>query len=225
VQVKAHVRKMQVHLEAAIQYTLHLHDREGLPLNPLIGHYIRLGWTGSIHCVNCGKAVKKTFQDGFCFACFQSSPDASPCILRPERCEAHLGKGRDVAWEEAHHNQPHTVYLAQTGNVKVGVTRDTQIPARWIDQGAWRTVAIARVPYRQLAGRIEVELKQFLSDRTDWRKMLTDTRSDENLLAIAEELTTFLPPDLAMYVSRPFSLHEFLYPVLHYPQSVKVLDL
>ena len=63
------------------------------------------------------------------------SPQNSECIIRPELCRAHLGEGRNPDWEKEHHLQPHIVYLAQTDVIKVGVTRSTQVPTRWIDQG------------------------------------------------------------------------------------------
>ena len=116
--------------------------------------------------------MKKPSGHGFCYPCFSDAPENSPCIIRPELCEGHLGLGRDVAWEEEHHNQPHVVYLSFTGAVKVGVTRDPQVPTRWIDQGATMAVVIARVPYRQLAGKIEVHLKNHFSDKTNWRNMI-----------------------------------------------------
>ncbi len=47
---------------------------------------------------------------------------------------------------------PHYVYLSKTSGLKVGVTRATQIPTRWIDQGAVEAVIIAETPYRGAAG-------------------------------------------------------------------------
>ena len=57
------------------------------------------------------------------------------------------------------------VYMSFTGNLKIGVTRNTQIPTRWIDQGATKAVVLCTTPNRYLAGVIEVHLKQFYSDR------------------------------------------------------------
>jgi len=193
-------------------------------MNDLIGSEICLKWTGKINCINCGKSIKKTYGQGFCYDCFTQSPAASPCIVRPELCEAHLGKGRDIKWEEEHHNQPHKVYLAQTSSVKVGVTRSTQVPTRWIDQGAWKAIILAETPYRALAGMLEVELKQYLSDRTDWRKMLIDERGDENIAEMVSEMCSFLPKDLAEYCVDE-KVTTFEYPVSDYPEKVKSIKL
>ncbi len=129
-------------------------------------------YRGILTCASCGKRVKKFYGQGFCFPCLQSAPEAAECIIRPELCRAHLGEGRDPDWERAHHMTEHAIYLSYTGGVKVGITRSTQVPVRWIDQGAVSALIIARVPYRQLSGLIEVDLKRLFADRTNWRAML-----------------------------------------------------
>jgi hypothetical protein len=222
---KGTLRKMKVDADGEIRYWLNLDKEAVLELNPLIGKELDLEWTGRINCINCGRSIKKTYGQGFCYPCYMESPQAAPCIMRPELCEAHLGNGRDVEWEMEHHNQPHIVYLAQTSGIKVGVTRKTQVPTRWIDQGAWRTVPIAEVPYRQLAGLMEVELKQYISDRTDWRKMLTDERDTDDLLSIRNNLISFLPPSMATYAIPDAAITELSYPVPEYPQKVSAIKL
>lgn len=224
-EAKGNLRKMSVDHNGEIEYFLNLNGEREAALNPCLMKRLSIKWTGKINCVNCGKSIKKTYGQGFCYDCFRTAPQAAPCIVKPELCEAHLGKGRDVEWEEAHHNKPHYVYLAQTSSIKVGVTRVTQVPTRWIDQGAWRTVIIAETPYRKLAGDIEVELKQYLSDRTDWRKMLTNERSDEDLSAVRDQLLAFFPKEFSAYAIRNAKISEFRYPVREYPDSVKSITL
>jgi hypothetical protein len=220
------LRKMKAAWNGSeVQYMLHWHNRVTLSLNEWVGKQLRLSWSGAIYCVACAKAIKKTYGDGFCFDCFSKSPEAAPCIVRPELCEAHLGKGRDAAWEEAHHNQPHVVYLAQTHGIKVGVTRETNVPGRWMDQGAWRAIPLARVPYRMLAGLIEVELKQYLSDKTDWRKMLTHETGAEDLARVAAQMGAFLPPHLSTWLLSDAQVTELRYPVLAYPTRVATAKL
>ncbi len=219
------LRKMNVEQGDIVQYWLNLNREPVLGLNELIGKEISLVWTGKINCINCGKSIKKTFGQGFCYTCFTESPQSAPCIIRPELCEAHLEKGRDVEWELRNHNQPHIVYLAQTSGVKVGVTRTTQVPTRWIDQGAWRAIPIALTPHRQLAGIIEIEMKQFLSDRTDWRKMLRDERGVEDLKEIRSEILSFLPDALQQYGDESTTMSEFVYPVSEYPEKVSSTKL
>ncbi|MFZ1660007.1 MAG: DUF2797 domain-containing protein [Flavobacteriales bacterium] len=168
------LKKMSASLdpEGRVDYSIFIKDGL-LPLHDRIGSSFTLRFTGIRTCMSCGKRVKKFYGQGTCFPCLKSAPEASPCIIRPELCEAHLGLGRDVEWEKEHHLQEHIVYLSFTGGVKVGVTRSTQVPVRWIDQGAVLAVPIARVPYRQLAGAIEVDLKRLFVDRTQWKAMIT----------------------------------------------------
>src|SRR5687767_15562438 len=181
-QFEGNIEKMDTVGTSPVQYWMEL-SGEKVCMNELISKDIGIIFSGRINCVNCGKLTKKSFGQGFCFNCFSESAENSDCILRPEVCEGHLGKGRDSQWEFDHHVQPHYVYLAESGGVKVGVTRETQVPTRWIDQGAWQAILFAKVPYRKLAGLIEVELKKTMSDKTNWQQMLKDVRMDADLIA------------------------------------------
>ena len=176
-------------------------------------------------CAICAKATKKSFGDGLCYNCFANAPQAAECIIRPELCRAHLGEGRDPEWEEAHHNQPHVVYLAATDCVKVGVTRDTQIPTRWIDQGASSAIRLAETPNRYEAGRLEVQLKQFFTDKTNWQRMLRN-EIDETIDLVEEKwmLHEQLPSDLTTFFSENDEVIEINYPVLEFPEKVKSLS-
>ncbi len=223
--VEGTLRKMKNRADGEVHYWLNLDKEPVLHLNPLIGKSVTLEWLGTINCINCGRETPKSFGQGFCYPCFRDAPEASPCIIRPELCEAHLGKGRDPAWEMANHSQPHLVYLAQTADIKIGITRSTQVPTRWIDQGAWRAVAIAETPYRQLAGVIEMEIKQFLSDRTDWRSMLTGTNGLDDLMTVRDEILSFFPKELEQYIITGSELQEFHYPVPQYPVKVSSINL
>lgn len=204
-----------------------------MDLSLFVGQEFQLQAIGRLTCIICGREVRKFYGQGMCFPCLQSAPEASECIVRPELCRAHLGEGRDPDWEIAHHATEHIVYLSRTSSpslkssgIKVGVTRSTQVPTRWIDQGAVAALPIARVPFRQLAGLIEVELKASMSDRTDWRAMLSavDGAEDE-LLSLRERIPGLLPAQLHSYLlpaEEPTLIH---YPVLHYPAKVKSVQL
>src|SRR5690554_6213020 len=170
---QGNLSKMFVEASETVQYRLSLNN-ELINMNEKIGHSFSMQWTGSIFCMKCGTKTKTSFSQGFCYRCFQSAPECSDCIIRPELCEAHLGKGRDIQWEQDNHNQPHIVYLAATDAVKVGITRKGNVFTRWIDQGAKLTLIFAETPNRFEAGRVEVALKSFLTDKTNWRSMLTD---------------------------------------------------
>jgi hypothetical protein len=195
-------------------------------VNDLLGKRIRLSFDGRIHCVHCNTQIKKAYGEGYCYPCFLSAPSNSECVLRPERCEGHLGKGCDPEWELEKHVQPHVVYLALTSGVKVGVTRVANIPDRWIDQGAWKAIRIAETPYRRIAGEIEVFLKDYVTDKTNWQRMLKNEMDlDADLLAEKEELLDKLPEELGQYYSENDEIAEFHYPVHAYPSRVSSLNL
>lgn len=212
--------KMRVSLEEVVKYQLKT-ESESVDMNALIGQNIQLNYTGKQQCDNCQKFVKKLFAQGFCYDCFVNAPSASPCIINPELCEGHLGKGRDVQWEQDHHVQPHVVYLAVASSLKIGVTRDTQVPIRWIDQGASFAIKVAETPYRQLAGEIEVALKGTFTDKTNWRAMLKNEIGDFDLEEEKWQIEELLPADLGEYMSEDDDITEINYPALSFPEKVK----
>lgn len=222
--VQGQLFKMKVQQASPIVYTLELGE-QSVNMNSLIGQEIQLHWAGEIQCIGCHKKINKSFNQGFCFSCFSNSPESAECIIRPELCRAHLGEGRDVEWEERNHNQPHVVYLAASDVVKVGVTRATQIPTRWIDQGAQSAIKLAETPNRYLAGVLEVALKDHFSDKTNWRKMLkNEVDTDIDLVEEKWKLEDLLPADLSVYFSEDDEVEEFDYPVLEYPTTLNSLS-
>lgn len=222
--MKGLLHKMKTEFGQPIQYSLVL-EGTTLLMNELIGKNIAIHFSGTIICSSCSKKIKKTFQDGFCYNCFQSAPEASECVIRPELCKAHLGEGRDLEWEERNHNQPHVVYLASSDTVKVGVTRATQVPSRWIDQGAFAAIRLAETPNRFEAGRLEVALKSVFTDKTNWQRMLKN-EIDESIDLEEEkwQLHEQLPSDLTAYFSENDEIIEMNYPVELYPSKVKSLS-
>ena len=194
-------------------------------MNALLGKTIAFEYQGIIHCIRCGRITKRSFAQGYCYPCFTIAPETSECVLRPELCRAHEGESRDMKWSEDHCLQDHFVYLAISSGLKVGVTRSSQIPTRWIDQGAWKAIRLARTPNRFLAGQIEVALKANMSDKTNWRHMLTnEIDRDIDLLAEKEAIARFLPDELSAYISPDNEIVEINYPVLQYPAKVKSLS-
>ena len=145
--------KMQTELHDVARYTLKL-GGEPIDMNAKIGQTIKLSFSGEINCIACNRPTKKSFGQGFCYPCFRSAPEASECIIRPELCRAHEGEARDMAWAEKHCLVEQIVYLARSSAVKVGITRSTQMPTRWIDQGATDAIVFARVPNRYTAGLV-----------------------------------------------------------------------
>ncbi len=217
--------KMLVTHSSPVLYQLKSND-DFIDVNDWVGKNIRITFLNKINCIKCDKLTKKSFGQGYCYPCFISAPETSECVIKPELCRAHLGEGRDVEWEERNHNQPHYVYLATSSAVKVGVTRETQVPTRWIDQGATEAIIVAKTPNRYLAGVIEVALKDMFTDKTNWRKMLkNDIIDDANLEEQKWELEEILPDDLSQYMDENDKIYGFNYPVKNYPEKVSSFNL
>jgi hypothetical protein len=217
--------KMRVSAGSPIQYYLDSEQGE-IHLNSLLGNKLGIEFMQEIHCLNCGKKTRKSFGQGYCYPCFISIPETSDCVLRPELCQAHLGVSRDMNWSQEHCLQEHIVYLALTSAVKVGVTRISQVPTRWIDQGAWKATPLARTPNRYLAGMLEVELKQHLTDKTNWRHMLTNQMAfEQDLLAEKHRIKSLLSPNWKESVTTDNELVQFNYPVLEYPKKINSFTL
>ena len=228
---EGNIRKMRSSLSDVVQYSLPLKDvleqSEEIELNKLIGNKIKVSFDGDIHCVVTGKKIKKTFGEGMSYEAFMNSPQASPSIIRPELSRIHEGVAlRDEEWERAHHLQPHYTYLSLTSAVKVGVTRSIQIPTRWIDQGAVQGIILAETPYRQLAGLIEVTLKDYVTDKTNWRKMLKNEYDDSiSLIDRKNDLLDVLPEEFHEFIYDDDSITNISYPVNEYPEKVSSLKL
>ena len=216
--------KMQTEFGTPIQYYL-VFENSFLNVNQLLNKNIEINFVG-FQCLNCGKK-KKIFRQGFCYDCFYSSAAVGDWIMKPELSTAHLGiQDRDLVYEEKVQLQPHIVYLALSSEVKVGVTRKTQMPTRWIDQGANQAISIVEVPNRYLAGITEVALKNHYADKTNWRKMLTNTFDQVDLIAERLKVEHLIPTEVQEYFySQKTDLYEMHYPVLEYPNKVNSLSL
>lgn len=216
--------KMQTEIGSPIQYYL-VFENSFLNVNQLLDKELEISFQG-YQCLNCGKK-KKIFRQGFCYDCFMSSASAGDWIMKPELSTAHLDiEDRDLEYEKKVQLQPHIVYLALSSEVKVGVTRKTQVPTRWIDQGAIEAVPIVEVPNRYLAGITEVALKDHFSDKTNWRKMLQNEVPAVDILSERNKLEPLLPNEVKPYFAEnPEKLYHLEYPVLAYPKKVNSLSL
>lgn len=217
------LQKMQTEYINPIIYTLSVNNSK-LVINSLLGKKLKIEFLGQCNCIRCGAKTKKPIQ-GFCYNCFTSAPEADTCILHPEECKAHEGISRDLEWSKEHCLRPHYVYLAKTNKIKVGVTRESQIPTRWIDQGADSAIKLAKTPYRQLAGIIEVEMKEFFSDKTSWQQMLKNESCDDNLITAKEKAISLLQEDLKKFIVPDNKIWEIKYPHELRPQKIKSLSL
>ena len=224
------LQKMKVELADPVRYSLVLGEQY-LPVNPMIGHTVKLTFTGEINCLHCGRQSKKSFSQGYCYPCFRDLAQCDMCIMKPEQCHYDQGTCREPEWGEEFCMQPHYVYLANSSGIKVGITRHTQIPTRWIDQGAVSALPIIKVSSRHLSGLVEVHLKQYVSDKTSWQKMLKGLIEPVDLLAKRKELIELSKPfldDLSersgehaielLADSKPVQIN---YPVTRYPSKVK----
>ena len=221
---QATLKKMRTENLQPINYFLDV-ESGFLHLNQLLGKTIRVEHSGS-QCLNCGLS-KPIFRQGHCQSCFFDSPATGDWIMRPELSKAHLGQeDRDLEYESNMQLQPHTVYLALSSHLKVGVTRKSQLPTRWIDQGAHQATVILEVPNRYLAGVGEVALKNFFSDKTNWRKMLQNNAEAVDWEKARNLAIDSIPNDLKPYVVRETTeIQSLTFPVLQYPEKVKSLNL
>lgn len=215
--------KMMTENGQPVQYFLNL-DADFLNMNQLLGKTVSLQFL-KYECLNCG-LDKKIFRQGFCYDCFYLTPRAADWIIKPELSTAHLDKeDRDLEYEKKMQLQPHIVYLANSSSVKVGVTRKSQVPTRWIDQGAHEAIEIVEVPNRYLAGITEVALKDHVSDKTNWRNMLKNDIKDEDLVEWRDKLIPLVPAEVKDYVIDQNSETHLDFPVNQYPEKPKSLNL
>lgn len=217
------LKKMITENGNPVRYYLNLKD-DYLDVNQQIGKNIRV-FHDHNECLNCG-LDKPIYRMGYCKECFFTVPEANENIIRPELSTAHLGVGqRDLEWEKKFELQPHIVYLAVSSDLKVGVTRAVQIPTRWIDQGASYATILAKTDNRYEAGMIEVALKNYVSDKTNYQKMLKNDVPEIDLVQQKDLFKTYFPEEEAKFYTPDNSVYTFEYPVLKYPEKIKSLNL
>ncbi len=232
--MQGQLKKMCGHLGSPILYDLPLNN-EKIALNPFIGNPIKLVNTGNIRCIHCAKPIKKTYNQGYCYPCFISLAECDLCIVKPHTCHYAVGTCREPSWGEAFCFQPHIVYLANSSGIKVGITRASQIPTRWIDQGATQALAIFKTRSRYIAGLVEVALAQHISDKTNWQQMLKKIADPIDLPSHRDQLITVCADELTAITQRfgetaieALSMAETVdlhFPVSHYPHKIKSLCL
>lgn len=222
--LKATLKKMQTEKSNPINYFLTVDDGF-LHVNQVLGKTLTIHHTGS-QCLSCDQ-IKSIFRQGFCQSCFFEIPAAGEWIMRPELSKAHLGQAdRDLDYEKKMQLQPHVVYLALSSHLKVGVTRKSQLPTRWIDQGAHQAMVLLEVPNRYLAGVGEVALKEHFSDKTNWRKMLQNQAEPIQWEVERNKALDFIPKELKPFIiSEAKEAWDLEFPVLKYPEKVKSLNL
>ena len=217
------LKKMISEFNSPINYFLDM-GGDFIHINQCIGKILSIDNIGS-QCLNCYNDLP-IFRQGFCKSCFFESPAVGDWIMRPELSKAHLNQqDRDLEYEKKIQLQPHIVYLALSSHLKVGVTRKSQLPTRWIDQGAHEAMVLLEVPNRYLAGVGEVALKAHFSDKTNWRKMLQHKAEPIEWEVERNKAITLLPSDLKPYLASEVTIESLIFPVLQYPEKVNSLNL
>jgi hypothetical protein len=213
---------MTISPSSVLEYSINTPQME-FDLNPLIGEDLKISFTGKINCVNCNNLTNKSFNQGHCFTCFQTLPGCDMCMMSPEKCHFSKGTCRDESFAQNFCFQPHTVYLSETSDVKVGITRSHQKLTRWMDQGAVQAIEVLQVFNRFDSGKVECALKSIFKDKTNWRGMLKDTPPSADLL---EQKQIFIDKleSLDLQVDLKISnenVHTFNYPIERYPEKIK----
>ncbi len=233
IDISGRLTKMPAEAGLPVIYNLKVGDTR-LPLNELVGRSIQIDFEGTIRCIHCDRSTNKSFSQGFCYPCFRKLAACDTCIMSPEKCHYHLGTCREPEWGETHCMVDHVVYLANSSGLKVGITRGTQVPTRWIDQGAVSAIPMLHVATRQLAGLVEVVCKQHVADRTNWRAMLKGDVPEVHLAQERAALLTRIQPELAEFREAygDQALREatdealdLSYPVEVWPEKVKTHNL
>jgi Protein of unknown function (DUF2797) len=228
------LRKMHTALAEPVQYQMVLGEHRE-PLNGLLGQALQLDYQGQINCIHCDRKTSKSFNQGYCYPCFKRLAQCDSCIVSPEKCHFHLGTCREPDWGETHCMIDHFVYLANTSGLKVGITRHSQIPTRWMDQGATQAQPIFRVSSRFQSGLVETLFKAHIADKTNWQAMLKGPSEAVDLEAERQRLVAECAPDIArLQDSHGLQAISVLegqaetridYPVLAYPSKVKSFNL
>lgn len=228
------VRKMKTELADPVQYTMLLGDIE-IPLNQYLGHSLQLKYCGVINCIHCGRKTSKSFNQGYCYPCFRRLAQCDSCIVNPEKCHYAAGTCREPEWGETHCMIDHIVYLANTSGLKVGITRGSQVPTRWMDQGATQAQPIFRVDTRLHSGLVESVFKNHIADKTHWQAMLKGDAQPCDLEQARKRLLGECAGEIDD-LQRQFGLQAITvleehpetrisYPVLEYPTRVTSFNL
>lgn len=225
--------------KANVEYKFVL-DRSEIDLPFNLGQELEIEWTGNIYCTSCGTKTPKSYSQGHCFKCFKTKAECDLCIMKPETCHYHLGTCREDDFAHSVCFQPHIVYLANSSALKVGITRVSHMPDRWLDQGATQALPILKVGSRRLSGQLETMFGSLIADKTDWRKLLKGEAEPLNMVEQRDQLIEEFAPKIQT-IREEFSQNlefnetvellenelprEFVYPVEQYPEKIKSLNL
>ncbi len=229
--LQGNLAKMAVEATAPVSYRLEL-GGQSVRVNDWLGSQLRIEYLQQIECIHCGRVTNKSFNQGFCYPCFRSLAQCDQCIMSPEKCHFHLGTCREPDWAMNHCMRPHIIYLSNTSGVKIGITRESQLPHRWIDQGAIQALPILRVSKRYHAGLVEHAFKAHVADKTNWRNMLKNVVEPIDLYSVYETYWPEVKPGLdaellddVEEIAAPGGGLELEYPAERYPEKVVSFNL
>ena len=227
------LRSMQCVPTSPVDYTLLLDDA-AIPLNHLLGQHLQLRFDGRISCRHCATFSRKSYGGGYCYSCFKTLARCDLCVVSPNRCHYAAGTCREPAWGEDFCMQPHVVYVANSAGAKVGITKPSNLPGRWLDQGATQALVILHTRSRHQAGCVEAALARYVSDRTNWRALVSRGAPEIDLRTLVATLRHDAAAELsALEVRFPGALAwvedqspvHFQYPVAAYTSPARGLAL
>ncbi len=223
--MEGNILKMKTELKDVVQYHLPIGD-ELIHMNPLIGKKLTMSFDGKINCIHTGESIKKSFGQGYSFKSFRSLAQCDMCLVRPETCHYADGTCREPEWGVKHCMIPHYIYLSVASGLKVGITRETNLPFRWMDQGATSALPILKVKDRLTSGLIEVELSKSYADKTNWRKMLKGDVEAVDLEEVREEIYETFGNIIDDYEAEDLEeeILEINYPIESVPEKITSLS-
>jgi hypothetical protein len=221
------IHKLRGVYETPIHYYWKIGDTEYF-INDWIDKTVSITGLQRITCLYCQRITKKSFNQGYCYPCFQRLARCDFCILKPEKCHYHFNTCREPAWGLSHCMQTHVIYLANTSGLKVGITRANHIPTRWIDQGAIQAIPFFSVDTRYASGLIEDKMRTFVSDKTQWQRMLSVKNPAIDLVSERERLyplvlETIIPLN-PIYLNDTTPI-DLKYPILSMPEKIRSASL
>jgi hypothetical protein len=215
---------MRTNLEEVVRYELKTKD-SWIQLNDWIGSEVTIKFCGQINCLACNKITPKSYSGGYCYQCLQSLPQTDMCMVKPELCHFSRGTCRDEEWGKKNCFKKHSVYLARSSAIKVGITSENPPETRWMDQGAIEAMVIAEVPDRKTSGLVETAIAAHIHDKTDFRKMLRGEVAEGKLEDTFDTIVDSVPENLKQYILPKRDIVHIQYPLIKHPEKIKTTSL
>jgi hypothetical protein len=223
--MKGYIKNIHYINTNPIKYYLELNNNF-LFLNTLMNKKIFIYYIHN-RCIKC-KKKNSIYKNGYCYTCFLNHPKNYIGIIKPERCTSHLNiENKNIFFEKQIELQNHIVYLSITSQIKIGVTREKTFYHRMIEQGASKAIQIAKTPNRYYAGSIEVHMKKYIPDKTNYKIMLTKNNEEiYDLINYKFYLKNkFSKKLINFFLEHKNNIYHFFYPIIKYPITIKNINL